>query len=494
MANTLPVNRIVNVSVVLTPAGAQSQSLSDLLILGTSTIIDPVERYRTYGSLTAVAADFGTSAPEYLAAQTWFGQTPQPTRVLIGRWINAASSGGLRCGLLTTANQQMSVWNAITTGQFKLAKDGGAVTNYGPFNFSGAANLNAVAALIQAGIAGVTVTWNASLSRFEFTSNTTGAASAISFLTAGTASDISTLLAGTSASSGAYVFAGQVAETALACVTNFDLIAGQKWYCVDFVAGAVTADYQAVAGYVEASTNKHIQALTTSDAGSLSSVSTTDIGYLLKQAGYKRTFVQYSQYNPYAALSAMAKLLTTNYNANNTMITLMFKQEPGVVYENLTSTQADAAKAKSVNVFAQYDNLTAILQYGTMADGTFADIVTGTDWLAVTLQTALYNLLYTSTTKIPQTDQGQALLLTQCDQVCSQGVANGLLAPGIWNSGGFGQLNQGDFLQKGYYCYSPSFNTQLQSDRAARHAMPIQIAAKLAGAIHDVNVIVNVNQ
>ncbi len=494
MANTLPVNRIVNVSVSLTPAGAQSQSLADLLILGTSSVLDPVERYRTYGSLAAVATDFGTSVPEYLAAQVWFGQNPSPTQVLIGRWVNANSTGGLRCGLRTTANQQMATWNAVTAGQFKLAKDGGAVTNYGPLDFSTDANLNAVAARIQGALSGITVVWNASLSRFEFTSATTGASSAVSFLTAGNANDISTLIGGTVATSGAYVFSGQAAETALACVTLFDLIAGQKWYCVSFVANAANSDYQAVDAYVAASTNKHIQAVTTSEAGSVSSVSTTDIGYLLKQAGNRRSFVQYSQFNPYAALSAMARLLTTNYNANNTMITLMFKQEPGVVYENLTSTQADAAKAKSVNVFAQYDNLTAILQYGTMADGTFADITTGTDWLAVTLQTALYNLLYTSTTKIPQTDQGQALLLTQCEQICQQGVANGLLAPGIWNSGGFGQLQQGDFMQKGYYCYSPSFNTQLPADRTARHAMPIQIAAKLAGAIHDVNVTLNVNQ
>lgn len=494
MANTLPVSRIVNVSVILTPAGAQAQSLSDLLILGTSSIIDIVERYRTYGSLAAVATDFGTVAPEYLAAQVWFGQTPQPPRVLIGRWVNAASTGGLRGALITTANQSMAVWNAVTAGQFKLAKDGGSVTNYGPLDFSAAANLNAVAAIIQGALTGITVLWNAALSRFEFTSTTTGAASAVSFLTAGNAADISVLLGGTVGSSGAYVFAGQAAETALSCVALFDQIAGQKWYCVSFVNAAVNNDFMAVAGYVQAATNKHIQAITTAEAGSVSSVSTTDIGYLIKQAGYSRSFVQYSQFNPYAALSAMAKLLTTNYNANNTVITLMFKQEPGVVYENLTSTQADALKAKSVNVFVQYDNQTAILQYGTMGDGTFADIVVGVDWLAVTLQNELFNLLYTSRTKIPQTDAGQSLLLTKCDQVCELGVTNGLLAPGIWNTGGFGQLQQGDFMQKGYYSYSASFDTQLPTDRAARHAMPIQIAAKLAGAIHDLNVDVYVNQ
>ena len=129
-----------------------------------------------------------------------------------------------------------------------------------------------------------------------------------------------------------------------------------------------------------------------------------------------------------------------------------------------------------------------------MANGEFADVITGTDWLAVSLQRALYNLLYTSTTKIPQTDQGQQLLLTTSESVCAQAVNNGLLAPGVWNSGGFGQITQGDFLPKGYYVWSASFDQQDPADRAARRAMPIQIAAKLAGAIHDIQVTANVNQ
>lgn len=494
MANQLPVSRIVNVSVILTPAGAQAQSLSDMLILGTSTVIDTVEQSRTYATLAAVAADFGTTAPEYLAAQLWFGQSPQPTRVIIGRWYKTAASGGLRCGILTTAQQAMSVWNAITNGQFKLAKDGGTVTNYGPLNFSAAANLPAVAAIIQAALTGITVTWNAVLSRFEFTSSTTGATSAVSFLTAGTANDISTTLAGTASSSGAYTFTGAALETPVTAITRYDNAIGRNWYGVYIIGAATDADTIAAAAYIQGANTKHTLWVTSQDAGCLSAVTTSDIAYALKQLGYNRTFVQYSSQNPYAALSAAARLLTTNFNANNTVITLKFKQEPGVVYENLTSTQADAAAGKSANVFVQYDNNTAILQEGVMADGTFADIINGADWLAVTAQTALYNLLYTSTTKIPQTDQGQQLLCNAVEAVCQQGVTNGLLAPGVWQSGGFGTLQQNDFLSKGYYVYSASFSTQSISNRTARRAMPIQVAAKLAGAVHFVDCIININQ
>lgn len=84
--------------------------------------------------------------------------------------------------------------------------------------------------------------------------------------------------------------------------------------------------------------------------------------------------------------------------------------------------------------------------------------------------------------------------MTTVEQVCAQGVVNGLLGPGVWNSGGFGALNQGDFLAKGFYVYAPPISTQAQADRAARKSVPIQVAAKLAGAIHSIDVLINVNQ
>jgi hypothetical protein len=83
--STLPISRLITVSVTLTPLAAQGQSLSNMLILGDSATIDVVSRMRTYTTLTQVATDYGTAAPEYLAAALWFAQAPQPTQLLIGR-------------------------------------------------------------------------------------------------------------------------------------------------------------------------------------------------------------------------------------------------------------------------------------------------------------------------------------------------------------------------------------------------------------------------
>ena len=491
---SLPVSRLINVSVQLTPAGAQAQNLSTLLILGSSAVIDVVERYREYGTLAAVAADFGLLAAEYLAAALWFQQTPQPTTLRIGRWASSATSGILRGAALSAQQQALANFTAVTSGGFTYTKNGGAPTNVTAINLSGAANLNAVASLITASLSGATMVWNAAFSRFELSSSATGASSSISFLTApGSGTDLSSLLGLTAASSGAYRADGIVAETALAATSLFDDAYGQAWYAL-VVLGATNADHLAIAAYIEATNTKHLYGVTTQEAGSLVAATTTDIGYQLKQFNYNKTTVQYSSASPHAVVSMLAKALTVDYTGVSTTLTLMYKGEPGITAEALNSTQAASLEAKRVNVLVGYNNSTAILQRGVVCSGHFVDEITGTDWLAVTLQNSLYNLLYTSTTKIPQTDAGTQLLVATAEAVCAQAVTNGLLAPGVWGSGGFGLLKMGDFMPKGYYIYAPRVSTQNPADRAARKSVPIQIGAKLAGAIHEISVAVTVNQ
>jgi len=296
-----------------------------------------------------------------------------------------------------------------------------------------------------------------------------------------------------STSSGAYVVPGMVAETAAAAVTAFDNQFGQSWYGLT-ICGAVDSDHLTVAAYIEATTNKHIYGVSTQEAGILVASDTTNIAYQLKQLLYKRTVVQYSSSNAYSANSLLGRILTVDYNGNGTVITLMYKQEPGITAETLNSTQLNALESFNCNVFVAYNNNTAIIERGTVASGEYLDVITGTDWLALDIQTALYNLLYTATSKIPQTDAGNHILVTAIEGVCSQGVLNGLLAPGIWDAGGFGALTQGDFLPKGFYVYAPPISSQSPADRAARKSVTIQIAVKLAGAIHTVAAIINVSR
>ena len=254
----------------------------------------------------------------------------------------------------------------------------------------------------------------------------------------------------------------------------------------------VEADVISVAAAIEASSLSRILAVTTDDVNVLVAGNTDNIGYKLKAAGYGRTFWQYSSSSKYAAISAFGRAFTVNFTGNNTTITLKFKTEPGVTYETLTTTQAAAIDSINGNVYVYYANDTAIIQQGVMANGDFFDERHGLDWLQNYVQTNLYNLLYTSATKIPQTDAGVTRLMTNVEASLDQAVNNGLVAPGVWNGGPIGQIQSGDTLTKGYYVYADAVSSQAQSDREARKSPVIQAAIKLAGAIHYGDVQINV--
>lgn len=499
MPQGLPVSRLVNVTVNLAGAAASALNFDSLLVMGSSGVIDVVTRIKSFGSLSEVGDYFSNSDPEYLAAQDFFAQVPQPAQLYIGEWAEEPTSGQLIGGAVSAANQLIAAWTPINNGGFKIAIDGVGPQNVGNINFAGAANLNAVAALIEAAIPGGTATcvWDANDERFVITSDSSGVDSSISFATAPDAgTDISAMLAMLVTSSGAYVADGIAAETPAEAVAVMDDLKTQ-WYGVTFASTSVTDEESlAVGALVEGDgvNNPHVFGVTTSEGAALIDPDTTSIGAQLKAAGYNRSLAQFSSSSPYAISSFFGRAFTVDFNGNGTTIDLMYKNEPGVTPEDLNSTQADALDASNYNYFATFNNQTSIIVNGKVASGQFFDTVWGVDWLANQIKTNVYNILYGSTTKIPQTDAGNNVLASAIAAACDQGVANGLVAPGVWNQAGFGQLKQGDYLDKGYYIYQPPVSLQSEADRQARRSVLFQVAVKLAGSVQTVDVVVNVNQ
>lgn len=500
MAQGLAVSDVVDVTINMTPQPVALRNFGILLIAGPTDVIDTGERIRQYSTLAEVAADFGNTAPEYLAADLFFSQSPQPSVLDIGRWAKTATSGILKGAILSAAQQSalLTTLQGITSGGLRVTIDGQVRTVTG-LNFSGITNLNGAAALINGALTGGTCTFAPdSNTRFVIKSTTTGANSTVSYAQSpGTGTDISGSLGLTQATGASAPVNGSAAETPLAATQAFDSGASifSAWYGLMFADASVTdPQHLAVAGYIEGAAQTHIYGVTTQEPAAIDGTQVTDIGSQLKSLNYKRSFVQYSSSSPYAAASAFGRAFTVDFSANNSTITLKFKQEPGVIAETLTESQAAALKAKNINVFVNYNNDTAIIQEGVMANGFFFDEVHGTDWLQNNIQTSLYNALYSNSTKIPQTDAGINILSTAVEAALYDGVNNGLIAPGQWNAPGFGQLKQGQTLPKGYYVYAPAIASQNQADRAARKAPTLQCAIKLAGAVHFANVQVNVNR
>lgn len=710
---SLSVSGLVRVTVNLSPLAAAVRSFGVLMIAGDSTVISGLERFRTYLTIEGVAADFGVTAPEYKAAALYFGQVPKPRTLMIGRWIRVASPAENIGGILSTADQLLANFTAISSGGMIIVIDGVTKTLSG-LNFTGVTNLNGVAAIIDTALLGGSCVWDGE--EFVISSDTTGAgakatgtisldtnpsygvqasgtitlsgqpangdtvtikstvvtfvtgtptgnqvqigadatataaalqaflqasadanlaantygtialvttitarvygtagnaygllksgtnisvsgatlaggvaadtltvngtaitfvataptgsqvlvaptaaqtagnlqtflaasvdanialatystvgtlttvtysatgtagnaftlvkssshitisgavlaggavASSVGYATQGAGTDLSVTLK-LSASFSQALVPGYAAETPVQCAAVLSDMSA-AWYGLMFGASAQPgiSDNTAVADFIEALDLKRIFGITGQSSSILSALVTTDIASVLMAGGYRQTFIQYSSVQPYAIASFFGRAFSVNFAANRSTITLMFKQEPGVVGENLTENQALTLTNKRCNVFVDYVNDTMIIQHGVMSGPAFFDEIHGLDWLQNQIQTNCYNVLYQSKTKIPQTDAGVNQLVNAISAACDQAVNNGLVAPGVWNADGFGNLETGQYLKTGYYIYAQPVALQSQSDREARVAPPIQVAVKLAGAIQSMDVIVDVNR
>jgi len=495
MPQGLAVSRVVDVTVFFEPIGTPLINFDTLLVLGDSGVVDTGEVMREYNLLSDVAGDFGTTAPEYQAAALFFGQQPPPSSLYIGAWARTATNGALAGGFLSPQQQLIGNWTSIVNGAFGFSVNGAAAVQITGLSFASATNLNAVAAVINTALTSHTATciWNGQ--QFIIKSTTAGPTSSVAPLTAptGGGTDLSAQLMMNAATMERTV-TGIAAETPVQCLARVD---GRGWYAVTFAASVALTDAQhlANAAYIEGA-EMHLYGLTTNEATVVDPANSADIASQLMLAEYYRTVGQWCSTagaNPFAICSFFGRAFTVNFEGSNTTITMKFKTEPGIIPEVLSATQANTIEAKRFNVYVMYENGVAILEQGVVSGPAYFDEIHGTDWLANRVQTDLFNILY-QTPKIPQTNNGIQILVAGADGGLSQGVTNGLIAPGVWNAVGFGTLEYGTFLSKGWYTWANSVDTQDPADRAQRIAPLIQIAIKLAGAVHSADVQINVNR
>lgn len=186
--------------------------------------------------------------------------------------------------------------------------------------------------------------------------------------------------------------------------------------------------------------------------------------------------------------------MSTNWDGSATAATQQMKDLANVLPDpGITQTILNTCETVGVDIYTNFGPLPKVFSTG---GNTFFDQVWGTLWLRQALQVAGFNAIATTSTKLPQTEPGIALLRNAYIAVLEQGVINGFVAPGAWNSPVlFG--NPATLIQSvknlGYYVYSQPVAQQSQTQRAARVAPLIQIAVKLAGAVHSSNVIVYLN-
>lgn len=271
------------------------------------------------------------------------------------------------------------------------------------------------------------------------------------------------------------------------------------WYWTFFTADvlAVEASVLAIAQFCEDNNIMFVNDQTGTAATAIRNPAlTTDIASKLNVLGYRHVFTPTHATDAYAGFALAKHFAVVNYSADNSTITGEFKKSPGVAAEDLTDTAYSTMQAKKAPFYSLLD-----LQGSTDAGrwlntwthstyGEYIDDVINLDALVNSLRVGLYNALANQPTKLAQTPVGQAVLLGAAKRVCEQFVRNNYLGPRNY-------INPDSGLEDytaGYEILTkPEDILDLSdADRAARKSAPIRIRVFKAGAIHIVDVTVDV--
>ncbi len=454
MPNTLPLSVVCNVAVSISPVAAASPSFNQGLIVGPSTVIPSVSglspRVRQYASLEQMTADGFTSIhPEFLAAGLYFGQTPVPQYLWVGRQdltaiktvaVNATAGTNYAVGDVLTVTQ-----SGASLGQVKVATigTGGAIT--GLTVVQGGSGYSVASGLVTSGGTG----------------------------------------------SGALVNITAIGETPLAALQACRSACPNWWACL--ATGATAADHAEIAAWIQGVTPPSCYFFTTGDTAVLNGLD-TNILATLKSANYSRTFGLYATTqggtypnNAFAAAAAMGVAMGLNTGLANSNFTMKFKVLAGVSNEQLTQTQVNSIEGSRGNLNLSYANVYSWLEQGTMANGQFLDEVLNVDMLAADIQYSVANLLI-SQPSVPHTNAGEAQLIAAVNGACDRAASRGFIAPGTWTGQTVLNVSQGTPMPNGYLCQAESFTKQSKGDRAARKAMPIYVTLIEAGSMHSITI------
>ena len=184
--------------------------------------------------------------------------------------------------------------------------------------------------------------------------------------------------------------------------------------------------------------------------------------------------------------------MATNFNAANTASTMHLKDLIGIAADSsISETQLTAAQNAGVDVMVNFGTPKVF----TSGGNGFFDSVYHLLVARVRIQIAYFNLLATTTTKIPQTESGLTAAKSVVRDAIRSLVFAGVFAPGEWNSPGTigdPEDHRRNIREQGYYIYTQPITEQLQSQRERRIAPVMQIALKESGAIHSGDVIVTI--
>lgn len=492
MTGILPVSNIINVTIANTPSGLAERNVNSLALFTTETP-DDNQPYSINIAPSTVIENYGSDSVTAEMANAIFAQSPN-LRTGNGRLVIVPYEGAVSAasGYTTTANisANLAALIAVTSGDLKVNIDGVAYNLTG-LDFTSATTLAEIAAIIQLKLVNGLVTANTA-NTLRFTSKKVGASADVTIDAVSGGGGTNLAGSGYLNAAGSTPTSGTDAsgETLLEAIARIE---GSVSFC-----GVIT-NLEMEDSVVE-DTADAIQAM---DRMFLHHVcSTVDIagglGTAIRDAGDTKTrilgyTVSLSEANLMKSAYA-GRAFSVNFNGSLTSQTMNLKQlvtitpDPGI-----TQTLYNQAELSGVDLYVSYDGVPSVLSTGgnDFFDNPYSDLA-----LKFALETAGFNFLRQTNTKVPQTEAGMNGLKNAYSIVCDRFVRNGCVAPGAWTSSEFfgnPEVFKQNILDRGYYVYSIPIVLQNTAERELRKAPLVQIAIKRAGAIHTSDVIVLVN-
>lgn len=455
---SVPISDLVDVQIAIAPNAVAVDGYGPISFMSKEFQPNAAEsQILIFTSKKAVEDQFPTGGTEILkAAEAWYSQKPTPKTFIVGS-ISAQSGQAATSGkLVGGAAAVLADLKAITAGTMALSVNG-TVQNVTGLDLSGATDLAAVATLLEAQLTGVSVTQSSGV--FTVKTVATGASTVISIPAT---TPLTTALKWTS-TAGATSTPGSDAvgiTTDLARMANAAMKAKQSFFYVG-VERSLRGTSQILEVAAWAESNGKVFGHASSDSSVLKIGNTTNYFYQAKQRNFMRTINVYDASSggvEYPEVSILGRASTVNFNVANSALILAYKKGPAITTADLTSGEKTALESYNGNAFIDVDG-NVLFWNGKMADGTWFDTVQGTSWLGAKVQANVFNLFYQSTTKIPWTETGVALVNQQITLALELAVTNGLIAPGY--------DNEGTFYPDGYKVISTDLSL-LQSQKGAR--------------------------
>ncbi len=486
----IPVNNVINVSITNTPSGLTEKNVNSLALFTHETPSN-LDTYGIYISARQVADDYGTASKTAAMANAIFAQSPNLRtgngRLVIIPMLSAVSATS---GKVVTADISATLVSiiAVTNGDLKVTLNGTAINLTG-LKFTGCTTLADVAQVLQNALPNAVLTSNATTITITSKKVGTGSTVAIAAVSGGSGTD----LAGTgyfkSTTSVATAGANSSGETILAAITRMD-------GAVSFVPFITSLNIEDA---VITTTANAVQAMDkmflhhVCDTNDIAGIVTTTAA-----AGNTKTrLLMYTTGQTEANLlkSAYAgRGFSVNFNGSLTSQTMNLKQLATITPDaGISQTIYSNAGTAGADLYVSYDGVPCVFSTGgnDFFDNPYSDLA-----LKFALETAGFNYLRQTNTKVPQTESGMEGLKNAYAQVLERFIRNGCVAAGSWTSSErFGDPETFDqnILNKGYYIYSLPIVQQSAPERELRKAPLIQIAVKRAGAIHSSDVIVLIN-